>query len=453
MATDSPTEAAAEASEKVASSAPTSRRNNTIRRRLLSRGTINPFVLIICAILLLGYTYIGCELILPLELSSIASTATWLLFAIPFGMILWLPTVYWQLDEPTPRHEQMLWGAFGSMALLSFLLFYVTLREFLELLLRVYGAIAGMFGGGGFIGGATGVATGWVSGSSRMPLFLVDARGSVAIFGLTLLSLAWGFRGARRTPAVTEVDVPIDGLPESLQGLKIAQISDLHISSTIQRPFVESVVGAVNALKPDLIAMTGDIVDGSVQALAPHFEALKALKAPLGRFYVTGNHEYYWEHEAWIRHFRESGFTALTNSHEVVERGGAKLVIAGVLDYWATRNGGATPSDPAAALQGAPEDAAARILLAHQPKSALAATTLGYDLQLSGHTHGGQFLPWTFAVKGFQPFARGMYRVGRMWLYVNRGTGYWGPPVRLGSPSEITLLRLVRSAHPPAAPR
>jgi predicted MPP superfamily phosphohydrolase len=422
-----------------------SQQGESARKRIFARRRLNPFLLIVSTIMILGYSFIGTQLILPLELSALAQLPIWVLLVLPFAMILWLPLRYWKLDEPTARDDQLLWGAFGSMALLSFLLFFVTLRELLLLGAGIFGMIAGAWHGPGLIGIFAGAAAGWAGGTSRVPMMLLDAHGTWIILGLTLLSLAAGFREARRTPTVTEVQVPIDGLPESLQGLRIAQISDLHIGSTIQRPFVEKVVAAVNAQKPDLIALTGDIIDGTVNQLAPHFEALTGLSAPLGRFYVTGNHEYYWEHEAWIAHVRSKGFTALTNSHAVIERGGAKIVVAGVLDFWAERNGGKEASSPSAALAGAPKDAAARILLAHQPKSALEATTLGYDLQLSGHTHGGQFLPWTVAVHGVQPFVRGLYRVGKMWLYVNRGTGYWGPPVRLGSPSEITLLTLVRS--------
>jgi predicted MPP superfamily phosphohydrolase len=410
-------------------------------RRFAKR--INPFLLIVSTVLVTGYLYIGSQLFLPLELDALPTLGLWLLLTVPFGFLVWLPAVYWRKDEPTPSDEKLLRIAHACMAGLSFILFFIVLREALFLAARFYGLASGFFSGAGFVGGLAAAASGWIGGPSRLPAALLDYHGTLLILGLSLISLAVGYRRAMSSAVVTEVDVPIQGLPESLKGLRIAQISDLHIGSSIRRPQVEDVVRKVNALKPDLIAMTGDIADGMLEKLIPHFEPLKDLSAPLGRFYVPGNHEYYWEAGAWISHIRESGITTLLNSHTVIERGGAQIVVAGVLDLWAARSGGTEGADPAAALRGAPAQASVRILLAHQPKVALAAASLGYDLQLSGHTHGGQFLPWTVVVRLFQPWVRGLHRVGRMWLYVNQGTGYWGPPVRLGTSSEITLLRLV----------
>jgi uncharacterized protein len=391
------------------------------------------FLLFFSIVLISFYAYLGLGLIGPLALPRSTATFSWAGLALPFALILWLPLHYWKLDEPTDEQNPMLWAAFGSMSLLSFLFFFLTVRHFSVLALTIYASL-----------------------SAQESTFVLRAlevlrgtRATEAILVLTAASLALGFWGAHRTPSVVDVEIPIEGLPKSLVGLRIVQISDLHISATIRRPFVEQVVETVNALKPDLVALTGDLVDGTVSQLAPHFEPLKALKAPLGRFYVTGNHEHYWEPLAWIEHVRACGFTALVNSHTVLEHGGSKIVVAGVLDYWAKHDNywaessnGEMSSDPVAAISNTPSDTALKILLAHQPKSALAAAPLGYDLQLSGHTHGGQFFPWTVAIKALQPYVAGLYRVGKMWLYVNRGTGYWGPPMRLGSASEITILRL-----------
>ena len=168
-----------------------------------------------------------------------------------------------------------------------------------------------------------------------------------------------------------------------------------------------------------------------------------------GSFFVTGNHEYYSGAAPWIRELRRLGVRVLMNEHVVVRRGTAALVLAGVTDYSAGHFDAAQATDPRAALAGAPTDAALRIVLAHQPRSASAAEAAGFDLQLSGHTHGGQFLPWNFFVRLQQPFTAGLHRWRSMWVYTSRGTGYWGPPKRFGAPSEITLLRLV--ATPPAA--
>jgi predicted MPP superfamily phosphohydrolase len=144
-----------------------------------------------------------------------------------------------------------------------------------------------------------------------------------------------------------------------------------------------------------------------------------------------------------VRELRRLGLRVLMNEHEVVRQGGAALVVAGVTDYSAHHYHPSHQSDPARALQGAPDDADVRLLLAHQPRSAFAAARAGFHLQLSGHTHGGQFLPWNFFVRLWQPFTAGLHRLGGLWVYVSRGTGYWGPPKRLGAPSEITHIRLV----------
>ncbi|SPU54275.1 membrane-associated phosphoesterase [Bordetella trematum] len=225
--------------------------------------------------------------------------------------------------------------------------------------------------------------------------------------------------------------------------MTIAQISDVHVGPTIKAGYVQAIVDAVNALRPELIAITGDVVDGSVAALSAHTAPLGKLHAPGGVFLVTGNHEYYSGASAWVNEFRRLGLTVLQNQHSVIERGGARVVVAGVTDYGAGAFDPAQRSDPRAALQGAPAQAGLRLLLAHQPRSARAAAPLGYDLQLSGHTHGGQFFPWGFFVRFQQPFTSGLHREGAMWVYTSRGTGYWGPPLRLAAPSEITLLRLV----------
>jgi len=272
------------------------------------------------------------------------------------------------------------------------------------------------------------------------------ARISAAAVPLLAVALTvLGFANARRTARVKAVDVAIVGLPTALEGFTIAQISDLHVGPTIRAGDVAAIVEAVNALGADVIAVTGDLVDGSVAELRDHVAPLAGLRAPHGSFFVTGNHEYYAGAGPWIAEVRRLGLRVLLNEHVVIERDDAALVLAGVPDYMAHHFDASHQSDPVAALRGSPADAAVRVLLAHQPRSATAAAAAGFDLQVSGHTHGGQFLPWSFFVRFQQPFTFGLHRVGRMWVYVSRGTGYWGPPKRVGAPSEITRLRLVRA--------
>jgi len=264
------------------------------------------------------------------------------------------------------------------------------------------------------------------------------------------LAGGWAVRNARRGPDIVEVDVPIDGLPDDLVGYRIAQVSDLHVGPTIGEDFAASVVEAVNALRPDMVALTGDFVDGSVEHLEAAIEPLRELRSVDGTFFVTGNHEYYSGVGSWCQKMRELGAQVLLNSHQLIRRGDATLLVAGVTDYSAHRMIPAHASDPAKALEGAQKHDA-KILLAHQPKSCHAAKAHAFDLQLSGHTHGGQLFPWNLLVPFVHPFSRGLYPFGRGWVYVNPGTGYWGPPMRLGVPSEITVLRLVSAVKSTAS--
>jgi predicted MPP superfamily phosphohydrolase len=279
---------------------------------------------------------------------------------------------------------------------------------------------------------------------SRADAAALDTDSAEWVVALGLASTLIGLAFARR-PRTLYVDVPLPGLPEALSGFTIVQISDVHVGPTIRRGFVANLVARVNALNGDLIAVTGDLVDGSVAQLRAHTAPLAGLSAPQGVYFVTGNHEYYSGEREWTQEVRRLGLTVLKNEHVVLNSSGNTLVLAGVTDVSAHHFDPAQRSDPEAALRGAPADAGVRILLAHQPSSAQAAARAGFDLQISGHTHGGQFLPWNFFIRFFQPFTAGLYRLGRLAIYVSRGTGYWGPPNRFGVPSEITRLTLRRA--------
>ncbi len=265
---------------------------------------------------------------------------------------------------------------------------------------------------------------------------------AIGVLAVALLLTLIGFVNARRIARVVRVDIPLAGLPASLAGFTIAQISDIHVGSTIKGDYVSAIVDRVNSLGADLIAITGDVVDGSVAQLSSHTAPLARLAARHGVYLVTGNHEYYSGAPAWVEEFRRIGLHCLMNEHVIVEHNGARLVVAGVTDFSAHAFDPSLRSDPAAALSGSPSGVP-RILLAHQPRSAPAAELAGFDLQLSGHTHGGQFWPWNLFVVLQQPFTAGLHRLGRLWVYTSRGTGYWGPPKRFGAPSEISLLRLI----------
>ena len=267
---------------------------------------------------------------------------------------------------------------------------------------------------------------------------------ALAVLALTPAITAAGFLMARRVAAVRHVEVRVEGLAEGLNGFTIAQITDIHVGPTIKGDFVQRIVERVNALEADMVAITGDLVDGSVRELAAHTAPLAHLRSRHGTYVVTGNHEYYSGATAWIAELRRLGTRVLVNEHVVIEHCGAQLAVAGVTDYSAHHFDPGHRSDAHRALFGAPGDAM-KVLLAHQPRSAAQAQAAGAHLQISGHTHGGQFWPWNHFVRLQQPFTAGLHRLGRMWIYISSGTGYWGPPMRFGIPSEITHIRLVRA--------
>jgi predicted MPP superfamily phosphohydrolase len=278
----------------------------------------------------------------------------------------------------------------------------------------------------------------------NLPALQLRELGSTSawlVLGLAGAATVIGLLNARRTAAVVNVEVQITDLPAQLEGFTIAQISDIHVGPTIKRPYLQAIVDKVNTLQADVIAITGDLVDGSVAQLAVHTAPLASLRSRHGSYFVTGNHEYYSNAHEWIAEVRRLGLTVLMNEHVVLRHDGASLVLAGVTDFTAHHFDPAHRSDPHAAIANAPAGSP-RVLLAHQPRSAEAAQDAGFDLQLSGHTHGGQFFPWNFFVPLQQPYVAGLKRLQRLWVYVSRGTGYWGPPKRLLAPSEITLLTL-----------
>jgi predicted MPP superfamily phosphohydrolase len=233
----------------------------------------------------------------------------------------------------------------------------------------------------------------------------------------------------------------LESLPESFNNFTIAQISDLHVGPTIKRPYVEDVLEKISRLNPDLIAVTGDLVDGSVKYLKSELQPLKDMIAPYGTFFVTGNHEYYSGVDLWLDETDRLGMKNLINSNELISRSGDQIAIAGITDLKAHQIKPAHRSDPGLALRSVPDNIT-KIVLAHQPNSIHSVHEIGADLQLSGHTHGGQFWPFTYLTKLVNPYIAGFYDHYGTQIYVNRGTGYWGPPLRIGVPAEITLIRL-----------
>jgi predicted MPP superfamily phosphohydrolase len=369
-----------------------------------SRLSLNPLL----AVLVLLHVYIGTRLLLPFGLAVQLAGAALL------GLCFWLLPKGFRAPE-----GRTVWSA---------LLPWLTMGFFSWLLVLTLGRDVTLL----------------AAALAMPPDALQDwtRNSALAVMALTPAITLAGFFMARRVAPVVEVDVPVAGLAAALEGFTIAQISDIHVGATIKRDFVEAIVQRVNGLNADMVAITGDLVDGSVRELAHDTEPLSRLVSRHGTYFVTGNHEYYSGVHAWIGELRRLGARVLINEHVILDHDGAQLTEAGVTDFSAQHFDPSHRTDPQAAARGAPAGAM-KLLLAHQPRSAALAAAAGYDLQLSGHTHGGQFWPWNLFVRLQQPFTAGLNRLGRMWIYISRGTGYWGPPMRFGIPSEITRIRLV----------
>ncbi|MFH9653075.1 metallophosphoesterase [Streptomyces sp. EN16] len=264
-----------------------------------------------------------------------------------------------------------------------------------------------------------------------------------AVLGVTAVLLAWGYAEARRVPRVRRLDVELPRLGAGLDGTRVALITDTHYGPLDRARWSARVCDTVNTLEADLVCHTGDIADGTAERRRAQATPLGTVQAARARVYVTGNHEYYSEAQGWVDLMGELGWEPLRNRHLLLERGGDTLVVAGVDDVTAESSGLAGHrAHLAGALQGADPDHPV-LLLAHQPKFIDRAAAHGIDLQLSGHTHGGQIWPFHYLVRLDQPAVAGLSSHGaRTLLYTSRGTGFWGPPFRVFAPSEITLLVL-----------
>jgi len=267
---------------------------------------------------------------------------------------------------------------------------------------------------------------------------------ALAVVGVVALVGVAALRTGLRLPDVKRVEVELERWPRELDGFRIVQLSDIHIGPILGRDFARGLVRRVAALEPDLIAITGDLVDGDVRHLRDEVAPFAELAAPHGVWFVTGNHDYYSGADRWVERARELGMQVLRNQRASIGDGSASFDLAGVEDYHAHLVHPDWREDPEAALAGR-DPARALVLLAHDPSTFKRASQLGVDLQLSGHTHGGQIWPFRYLVRLAVPFVDGLYERNGAKLYVSRGSGFWGPPMRLFSPAEITELILSRS--------
>lgn len=394
------------------------------------------FFLMAIVILALGYTYMGMRLILPAQLPA---PWNWIAFGVVFVFLVLPPiSFYFQMKRiDNPLTHTLMWISYVSMGFFSFLFTVIVMRDLLW-----------MFGSGvmKFLPPAS---TSAALADPDRRLFLMRAM-STGILAVVASLTGIGFYQARKRPGIINVTVPLRNLPPAFEGFRIVQITDVHAGLTVAREFLETIKETVNGLKPDLIAFTGDFADGSVARLGETVAPFAELSAPYGRFFVTGNHEYYSGVDQWVAEAKRLGFTALMNEHRMIEKDGQAIVLAGVTDVSGGHYAPSHRSNPTGAFAGAPSSAV-KILMAHQPRSLYESVKVGVDYQLSGHTHGGQFFPWNFAATIGQPFISGLHAFESALIYVSKGTGYWGPPIRLGARSEITVHTLTRNGTVPAA--
>ena len=271
--------------------------------------------------------------------------------------------------------------------------------------------------------------------------FLFKASG-YSIAALSASATALGYATALQEPKIVQITIKTKEKFKALRGLKIVQFTDLHVGAIINYKYVSQVCDKINHLKSDIIVFTGDLADGSPQNLAYDTGPLSNLYAPLGKYFVTGNHEYYSGAKRWLHEVKQLGFEPLINAHRIIEYNNGLLTFAGVTDIRAGAFFKDHHSSPEKAIQGCPENSF-KLLCAHQPNSVFSASKAGFDLQLSGHTHGGQYFPFNYLIKLRHPFVKGLYQYQNTQLYVSQGTGFWGPPIRLGTFPEITLFKFI----------
>ena len=377
------------------------------------------FLSIFSAILLLGNYYIFSHIVTALALSAGAST--WL--AVLLGSLSLLIFLAFPITRFATRKQAapFAWLAFSWMGMLLLMLTAFALSDLFWTALTIatyYGAY------------------------NPENLSLLHQRIDLLTLGISVVLSLIAIVNGLRPVVIKSLTVKLNKLPLSFQGFRLVQISDLHIGPLIDGKWLKRIVDQVNHLNPDIIVLTGDLVDGSVNDLREHVAPLAELRAKHGIYFITGNHEYYSGVDEWCAHVSHLGLTVLRNERvKITNNDGDSFDLVGV-DDWAGGQFGQGPDLPKA-LAGR-DDNHALILLAHQPAAIAEAAQHKVDLQLSGHTHGGQIWPFNYLVYLQQPYSKGLHRYKNTstQIYTSAGTGFWGPPMRLGTKSEITHITL-----------
>lgn len=337
----------------------------------------------------------------------------WTLLQTFIGSQLWLLLFFFTSDsDEEMRFEKPIQKyAFFSMGLISFLIIFTLLRDLAGFILMAFDRRAVVYG----------------------------SAASAAIIGLSLLCFILGAFIARFKVVSKRVDIPVQDLPVGLQGLKIVQLSDIHLGTGPGVGHASDMVDRANSLSADIIVLTGDIIDGEVPTIQKELAHLARLKAKHGVYFILGNHECYWKWKDAVEAMKKIGIIPLLNEGREIQFQNETFFLAGINDPAAGHTGGEGPKIPVP-----PPHSKLNIALIHQPQFAESVAKIrpSYHLQLSGHTHGGQFFPWNLIVDRMYPIARGLGKIDGMWVYVNQGTGYWGPPIRLGTSGEVSHLVL-----------
>ena len=378
------------------------------------------FLLIFSAVLFVLYAYVGLRFVMPLDIMSsykyLLCFTLFVFYCFPIiGIILYFNKIENNLS--TLIH----WLGYTGLGFVS-LLFFIQASADLILLLK------SLF------------AKGHSFDPHRRAFLSLSAKTIVG--GIAGIGSIWGLYNALKEPVIKRVEIKIDGLPESLKDFRMAQITDLHVGSMITGNFVETVTRKIQELNADILFFTGDAADGSVQSYGKHLHSLAEINPRYGKYFVTGNHEYYSDMNGWLQFIEELGFKILVNESQNIIVNDATIMITGIPDRGGGHFSSFHKTDMEKAMGGMnPSDL--KILLAHQPKDVEHALKYGFDLQLSGHTHGGQYFPFSLLVQMAHPFIKGLHKRENTWIYINQGTGYWGPPLRIGTEPEITEITLV----------
>ena len=397
------------------------------------------FFVIVFIIVPLAYYYVGKRLIEPGAYNGGQKAVAWLI--ILFVFLLPFSSRYLRRYNISDSWAEILVIAgYISLGFFGILFIIILTRDVILVLLWLMRKVGKIFQN---ISRANSDFTDTPQNKERRR-FLVHSS-NLGILALTGGLTGYGIHEATTLPGIVRISVPVKNLPKEIEGFRIVQITDLHVGPTIKRKYVAGVVEIANELHPDILAFTGDFAEGSPGSLRQDIAILSELQAKSGKFFVTGNHEYYNGVDAWLREVYRLGFQVLMNEHHVIKRGAARLLLAGVPDPRARTYDPNHGPHLSKTLKNAP-DCHVRILFAHRPQAIFESSQHGFDLQLSGHTHGGQIFPFNYMARLREPYISGLHLHRKTWIYVSRGTGVWGPPMRLGAPAEVTEITLVKAA-------